>query len=90
MSADTIEEAVRTAAEYMDARLPGWADRIDVDTLDVYNHVTCIGGQTGLRWEDLNAEWDRLNPNLFFHAPFADRDANSSWVAEVEARLVAV
>ena len=49
MSVDTIEVRVARGAALLDEKLPGWADRIDLDRLDLGSPCRCILGQT---WDE--------------------------------------
>lgn len=54
-------DAVEKAAPWMDVRHPGWASRIDPDTLDIRVPCRCIGGQ--LSGGDINM-WQELNDGI--------------------------
>lgn len=64
-SADDYAEAVANGAALLDARVPGWRDRVDVAELDLSDCVECTLGQVfgayqfGLTRLDLSAnDWD--------------------------------
>ncbi len=41
----TIRERVEAGAKLLDEKVPGWREKIDLDSLDVGNHSSCILGQ---------------------------------------------
>lgn len=41
----TVAERVSAGAEMLDALEPGWRDRIDVETFDIYSTTHCVLGQ---------------------------------------------
>jgi hypothetical protein len=42
----TIPERVAAGAAWLDAAMPNWIDKVDLDTLDVGSDCRCILGQT--------------------------------------------
>ena len=61
---DTIETRVAQGVALLDEQLPGWVDRIDLDTLNLASPCRCILGQTWDEWSDPTDEDDRY----FLHA----------------------
>lgn len=45
VSLSTIVARVRRGADLLDARKPGWADKVDVNTLDMQSCTMCVLGQ---------------------------------------------
>lgn len=42
---ETAHDLVQKGAALLDVRLPGWADQIDLDTLELSNGCRCVLGQ---------------------------------------------
>jgi hypothetical protein len=56
----TIAERVARGAAYLDEREPGWDERIDLETLDLYAPCRCVLGQLATdlnRWGDVRARF---------------------------------
>lgn len=51
----TAHELVERGARLLDEKLPGWADQIDLDTLNMREGCNCIIGQIGGRRFNLDA-----------------------------------
>lgn len=74
------------AAEWLDRSYPGWADKVNTTTLKMLNGKLCIGGQIGVLWSRLNAEFDKeTGVNSVAFAAYDDE-----WINEVEKRRVPV
>lgn len=43
-----IDPRVQRGAELLDERMPGWADKVDVDEFDLRDGDRCVLGQIGL------------------------------------------
>jgi len=82
-------QTVAEAAVLLDRKFPyGWADWVDLDTLDLMSPTRCILGQ-------LFGDWDRGAHLLFGSwasspevdvALFADRRFTEEWKAAIQAR----
>lgn len=53
-----IREAVNRGARYLDTRLPGWVDHIDLDRLMMISTEHCVLGQTVGYWSTYNINGD--------------------------------
>lgn len=49
---DEVAERVTRGAEWLDANVPGWVERVDVETLDLQSPCRCVLGQL---YEDFDA-----------------------------------
>ncbi|MEL6344047.1 MAG: hypothetical protein AAFV53_13085 [Myxococcota bacterium] len=58
MNAQTIQTRAQNGARILDLRYPGWADRIDVDSLDFPSIYRCVLGQVFETYhEGMKAIW---------------------------------
>lgn len=80
-----LTEEVRLAALFMDGYHPGWAQGVNLDTLDQNNSDKCIAGQNGLRWEDPMRAFEKKAG--FGSCVFSDREATKLWREEIALRL---
>lgn len=56
----TASELVARGAALLDSKLPGWADQIDLDTLEMASGCRCVLGQLGRRKINLDKlGWER-------------------------------
>jgi hypothetical protein len=79
------QEAVAKAALHLDAHIPGWAERIDADELDIPDYRHCIAAQVGHReFQDAGLSYASYYADDF--SPFASRSAQPYWLKEIEAR----
>jgi hypothetical protein len=94
---NTLTERVARTATLLDARTPGWASRINPETLDIHSSGNCVLGQvygylnTGLEilgLSDGHLGQHGLNSDLWaqFGEPVSKRDVENAWLAEVTAR----
>lgn len=51
MTTRELESRVELGMVWLDARLPGWVDLIDLDELDVASPCNCLLGQTLGDWD---------------------------------------
>ncbi len=59
MSAPTAHELVAKGAALLDEKLPGWADQIDLDSLEMSDTCLCVLGQIGKDRVNLDKlSWD--------------------------------
>lgn len=91
--AETLEQAVRDAAAFLDEHWPGWHERVDLKILDIEDPCNCVLGQAwtsfGLAVFDLE---EKLGGDLveFFacrdtHAFFGS-DPTEHWRKEILRR----
>lgn len=52
---ETAHDLVQRGAALLDEKLPGWADQIDLDTLQMADGCRCVLGQIGGREFNLDA-----------------------------------
>lgn len=57
----TIAERVAAGAAFLDAREPGWWQRIDLDTLDLQAPCRCVLGQLATHLDDYDDDWSWQN-----------------------------
>jgi len=98
MTAPTIAERVAAGAALLDEREPGWAERLDLDRLDIMSSCDCVVGQrhggygAGLTALGLVEESSARDVELGFHwgARFEDIDPlNAAWRALITERRAA-
>ena len=89
-----IADRVSAGIDFLDGRVPGWDERIDLDTLKIEHCTRCVLGQLfgdfgdGLDQLDLYHDKDvRLG---FAREPgesiFVYRDLTAAWTAAIRAR----
>ncbi len=87
---------VKVAAVWLDATRPGWAEEIDLSTLDQGSGHFCIGGQLAGAvdesddWQVIAAEFQEAvgDTTSFWNGPFGSSLENTQlWADEVRARL---
>src|SRR5438067_9035019 len=49
---DQLRRAVQRGAELLDGAVPGWAERVDTDGLDMRDMAVCVLGQLGDGWAE--------------------------------------
>lgn len=59
---DTIKERVRAGMALLDERVPGWEQRIDLDTLHLGDCTTCVMGHV---FGSFNAGLRKLGPPIY-------------------------
>lgn len=62
----TLEERVRRGIEFLDKYCQGWADKLDLDSLNMASSTTCICGQLQHKHEFLIHE--RFNSQFGFYS----------------------
>jgi len=85
----TIDRPVAEAARWLDVREPGWAERIDLKTLDIRFPSLCIGAQLKGTYGRAFDEWGLAESPLWlaFEELWAEYPAvTNAWRAEVLAR----
>jgi len=96
---------VKRGAALLDERVPGWADRINTDTLDISHGMRCVTAQvSGGSWRNgmylLGLEWDGYIEHGF-HVRFSDHETEQEtdcmfdllrdyWYDEITTRTDAV
>lgn len=88
---------VNEAALMLDNLVPGWADQIDEEQLDLNDPFDCILGQL-LRGQyymyefeskpksAYQQEWFQKDEEFFASGPFGHRTPKYQWIAEVKNR----
>ena len=82
---------VAAAASYLDEREPGWAEKINLDTFDLFDVENCIGGQLyadddEYRWSDLKDDAEN-STGLRMAGIFSCRNLEPYWVEEIQERV---
>lgn len=83
---ETASELVARGAALLDSRLPGWADQIDLESLNIADGCECVLGQLGSRRVNLDRlSWEpRPWQNGF--AELADAFGIATWEFGFSAR----
>ena len=90
-----VRESVRNGARLLDSQIPGWAERINIDELDIADSATCIVGQLHL-WKDAEGnatEWDSFkfafNHGIYLmdEPPHRYHLLNTYWIEEIQSRI---
>lgn len=84
-------EEVADAALWLDATYPGWADKVDPDTLNMQNTKLCVGGQIDVHWETLCDMWDKVSQETWGarrgkHVTQVFACMPEAWIEEINAR----
>lgn len=84
----TDEEAVATEADRLDRLFPGWAERVNIDTLNLWSSRDCVLGQAT---RDYDTAVTRVFSDGYRDQPygglFADDDRfKPLWVNEIRKR----
>lgn len=90
-------ERARRGAELLDRKMPDWANRIDLDNLDMGSCTSCVIGQAlgcfgpaaveglGLDWYSHDDAWHGFTGGPISESvPYGDLEA--AWAAEVRRR----
>ncbi len=77
-----LEREVKQAASWLDEREPGWAEKINTETLSVEHADRCIGYQLHGNTD----AWKELSRETGLDDAWAHEHANPAWIAEVNAR----
>lgn len=78
---------VAAGVAYMDETMPGWADLIDIETLDIDNAERCIIGQThGGTGEEYIRLSHHNNGWIEQHAFCDSASFQAEWVKVISAR----
>jgi hypothetical protein len=88
-------QEVKAAAKWLDQKYPGWAERVDPDTLYMIKGSECVAGQLGLNWETLSREWEEASRSTWgarrgIHATQVFASMVEVWVDQINARVAPV
>lgn len=85
-----MKERVKAGAKFLDKKIPGWYNKIDLETLQMYDCMTCILGQLYYDYKDTdgnNSGYFAATEALFGGTPFSEM-ADDTWPSLGEQRAI--
>ena len=92
-----LPQLIEEAASLLDKKMPGWAEKIDLETLDIYEPFDCVLGQLFLD-QKINMIGPYSTGIKILEIPTAMLDAfswnirpatihNELWISQIQKRL---
>lgn len=82
-----MDDLVARAARFMDEERPGWAEKINKDTLTMIDADLCVAGQNGLNWETVGTRYSVAESIDVDDGQSVFASQRVAWIREIDKRV---